>query len=79
MYYSRQLSGHNGTKFGEWVGLSGAFAAGPAVVPKSSGLLELLAQGVDHQIYHAAQAEVDGRIAFGPFQPLGGRTKQFAC
>ena len=49
------------------------------MVAKSSGLLEVLAQGVDRQMYHAAQAEVDGKIAFGPFQPMGGRTKQFAC
>jgi len=86
VYYARQrwdaplaTGASNGTKFSEWVPLAGAFAAGPAVVAKSSGLLEVLAQGVDRQMYHAAQADVDGKVAFGPFQPMGGRTKQFAC
>ena len=58
----------NGTKFSEWVPLAGA-RGGPAVVAEP-GLLEVLAQGVTARCT-AAQAEVDGKIAFGPFQPMG--------
>ena len=60
--------------------MRGAFAAGPAVVAKASGLLEVVMQGIDLQLYHASQLEApDGRLVFDRFQPMGGRTASFAC
>jgi hypothetical protein len=80
LYYKSQKLGHNGTEFEpDWKLLHGAFAAGPSLVRKSSGLLEVLMQGVDLQIYHAAQTERGAFFGFGSFSTLGGRTQQFAC
>lgn len=81
LYYKTQLLGYNGTRFEpEWKLMHGAFSAGPSLVQKSSGLFEVLMQGVDRQIYHAAQYDQGNfGVGFGSFNTLGGRTRQFAC
>ena len=80
LYYKSQRPGHNGTRFEpDFELMRGAFAAGPALVQKASGLLEVLMQGVDRQVYHSAQTERGAFLGFGSFNALGGRTRQFAC
>ena len=68
---------------GGWQLLRGAFAAGPALVAHGSGLLELVVQGIDLQLYHATQkASASGApagFAFGALEPIGGRTRAYAC
>jgi len=80
LYHKSQRPGHNGTRFEpDFELMRGAFAAGPALVQKASGLLEVLMQGVDRQVYHSAQTERGAFLGFGSFNALGGRTRQFAC
>lgn len=81
LYHKSQRPGHNGTAFEtDFQLMRGAFAAGPTLVQKSSGLIEVLMQGVDRQIYHSEQTERGaGLFGFGSFSALGGRTRQFAC
>ena len=80
LYHKSQRPGHNGTRFEpDFELMRGAFAAGPALVQKASGLLEVLMQGVDRQVYHSAQTERCAFLGFGSFNALGGRTRQFAC
>jgi len=80
LYYKTQVLGHNGTEFEpDWKLMHGAFGSGPSLVQKSSGLFEVLMQGVDRQIYHSAQTERGAFFGFGSFNTLGGRTRQFAC
>ena len=78
LYVKEHLSRNGSDEY--WQLLPGAFAAGPAAIAKSSGLLEIVVQGVDLQLYHTTQLDSSQkRLAFDEFQPLGGRTASFAC
>ena len=61
LYHKSQRPGHNGTRFEpDFELMRGAFAAGPALVQKASGLLEVLMQGVDRQLWQG-----DGFLTHG--------------